>query len=197
MKSKGKKIGFIIAILVVVLSIGGYFGVKYLLDKDLEKQQKELQQIKEEYGFVEKENVTTSVAKFNTQVMDNNVSIPASIDASSAENERYYYALLEDIVLVVVPEKYTENRDEDIVKSVSIYFNKNSQNEEVALEYVKSLIRANANKELSEEEITKFMEEAKQLSVKEMAKNGSGITLGYIEDEERMEYYLNRVYEED
>ena len=61
-----KKIITIVCIIIIILAIGVYFAVDYFLDKDLEKQEQELQETIDEYGTVNEENVVTLVAKFNT-----------------------------------------------------------------------------------------------------------------------------------
>ena len=46
---KSKKIITIICIVIIILSICGYFVIDYILDKDIEKQQQELQEIINKY----------------------------------------------------------------------------------------------------------------------------------------------------
>lgn len=43
---------------MILLAVGGYFGVKNYINKDLENQKQELQETIKKYGYVEKENVT-------------------------------------------------------------------------------------------------------------------------------------------
>ena len=111
---KKSKIGIIILIIVIVVSVGTFFGVSYYLDKDLEKQEQELQNTKEEYGTVNEENVATLVAKFNTEVMDNGPQYPASDDYSVAENGVYWYALYEDINLLFTGDYNNKNMFFDV-----------------------------------------------------------------------------------
>ena len=135
---KKSKIGIIILIIVIVVSVGTFFGVSYYLDKDLEKQEQELQNTKEEYGTVNEENVATLVAKFNTEVMDNGPQYPASDDYSVAENGVYWYALYEDINLYIEPLNYTGDKEADIVDITAIHFPKDSEHANIALELAKN-----------------------------------------------------------
>ncbi len=115
----------IIGIALILLSIGIFVGVKIYLDKDLDKQKEELNKTFEKYGTVEKENVELSIAKFNTQVMDNNIGDPASYDYMTQDNNLYWFALLDGVNLYVKPESYTGNKGEDITKVITIHYSDN------------------------------------------------------------------------
>ena len=125
----------------------------------------DLAQSQNEYGSVEKENVETLVAKFNTEVMDNsspnNSSLnPAMDDYLTETNDQYWYGLIEGIFLVVVPEKYTGDKTADIVDYMIIHVDKSSNYESDAVPYAKHLIKANRN-DVTESEIATLLEEAK------------------------------------
>lgn len=193
---KKSKIGIIILIIVIVVSVGTFLGVSYYLDKDLEKQEQELQNTKEEYGTVNEENVATLVAKFNTEVMDNGPQYPASDDYSVAENGVYWYALYEDINLYIEPLNYTGDKEADIVDITAIHFPKDSEHANIALELAKNLIKAN-NSELTNEEINQLIAQAKEASKdKLVANNGKGITVALAENETTYEYQVVRIYNE-
>lgn len=70
----------IIGVVLILLSIGIFVEVKIYLDKDLDKQKENLNNTIEKYGTVEKETIEVSIAKFNTEVMDNNIGDPAIYD---------------------------------------------------------------------------------------------------------------------
>lgn len=181
----------IIGVALILLSIGIFAGVKIYIDKDLDKQKEELNKTFEKYGTVEKETVEVSVAKFNTEVMDNNIGDPASSDYMTQDNNLYWFALLDSVYLYVKPESYTGNKGEDITKVMTIQY---SDNEEIALKYVKALIKAN-NSELTDSDIEYLMNEAKNLSSdKKNANNGKGISVGYVESGEVTEYQVVRLY---
>lgn len=181
----------IIGIALILLSIGIFVGVKIYLDKDLDKQKEELNKTFEKYGTVEKENVELSIAKFNTQVMDNNIGDPASYDYMTQDNNLYWFALLDGVNLYVKPESYTGNKSKDITKVMTIHY---SDNEEIALNYVKALIKSN-NVNLTDNDVEYLMKEAKNLSSdKKNANNGKGISVGYVNSGEVTEYQVVRLY---
>lgn len=183
------KIISIICIIVIILSIGTYFTVKYFLDKDVEE-------LVNEYGTISKENVATLVSKFNTEVMNNGLEYPASDEYSYDENNIYWYGLYEDIYLYFEPLEYSGDKEKDIVDMTAINFPKDSENQDMALQFAKCLIKAN-NSELTETEIDELIEEAKRASKdKLVANNGKGITVAFAEGETTYEYQIVRLYEE-
>lgn len=193
---KKSKIAIIILIIIVVLIVGAYFGVSYFLDKDLEKQEQELQESVETLGTINEENVATLVAKFNTEVMDNGPQYPASDDYFAAENDLYWYVLYEDIYLYVEPVNYTGDKEADVVDMTAIHFSKDSEHADIALGLAKNLIKAN-NSELTNEEIDQLIAQAQEASKdKLVANNGKGITVALAENETNYEYQVVRIYNE-
>lgn len=193
---KKSKIAIIILIIIAILAVGIYFGVSYYLDKDIERQEQELQESVETLGTINEENVATLVAKFNTEVMDNGPQYPASDDYSVAENGVYWYALYEDINLYIEPLNYTGDKEADIVDITAIHFPKDSEHANIALELAKNLIKAN-NSELTNEEIDQLIAQAKEASKdKLVANNGKGITVALAENETTYEYQVVRIYNE-
>lgn len=181
----------IIGVALILLSIGIFVGVKTYLDKDLDKQKEELNKTFEKYGTVEKETVEVSIAKFNTEVMDNNIGDPASSDYMTQDNNLYWFALLDSVYLYVKSENYTGNKNKDITKVMTIHY---SDNEEIALKYVKALIKSN-NDALTDSDVDYLMKESKNLSSdKKQANNGKGISVGFVKNEEVTEYQITRLY---
>lgn len=186
----------IIIVVVIVLCIGGYFGIKYFLDKDLENQKQELQNTIDKYGTVEKESVSTIVHKFNTQLNSSEGLNYATDEYATVQDNLYWYGLYEDIYCYLKPVEFTNSKDKDVVDIATIHFSKNSKNEKTALEYVKYLMKAN-NPELTDNEIQTLMEDAKRLSPdRKKANNGKGISIGLLETEEVVEYQITRLYEQ-
>ena len=186
----------IICLVVIVLSIGGYFGVKYYLDKDLEKAEQELQKTIEKYGIVERESVKISVAKFNTEIMDDKgwELLPVSDNSMIVHENNYWYAIYEDISLLVIPEEFTNDNSKDITKEMVLYIPKDTKYMNEAMEYVKYLIKAN-NETITEEDATKLMNEAEELKKEQRsANNGTGIWVGIYEDDTHIEYQISRNY---
>ena len=120
----------IIWVALILLSIGIFVGVKIYLDKNLDKQKEELNNTIEKYGTVEKETVEVSIAKFNTEVMDNNIGDPASYDYMVEDNSLYWFGLFDSVNLYVKSENYTGNKDKDITDMIVIQY---SDNENIAL----------------------------------------------------------------
>lgn len=190
-----KKI-FIICIIFIVLSIGIYFSVNYLLNADLKKQEQELEDTIKKYGYVEKESVSIAIAKFNTEVMANGINFPANEDylLIDESNNLYWYGLYDDIYCYIKPLNFTKNKDDDIAEITAIYYDKNTKNEEMVIKYVKSLLKA-SNENLSVDDINYLINEAKKLSpTKNTSNNGKGIFVGYLEESDHNEYQIIRNY---
>ena len=194
---KKDKIITIVCIIIILVSIVGYFVVTYFLDKDIERQEQELQNTIEKYGFVNQESVDMLVAKFNTQVMDNNPSLnPASSDYLTIDDNKYWYSLFEGIYLVVVPQDFNNDSANEIVDYMFLFVDKGSQYESNAEEYVKYLIKAN-NENITDEEISTLLEKAKQLAPSsETSNNGKGISIAYIDNTDNIQYQVIRLYKE-
>ena len=192
---KKNSIIIIICIIVILVSIGGYFAVTYFLDKDIEEQEQELQNTIEKYGTVSQETVDVLVAKFNTQVMDNNSSLnPVSTDYLTIDDNKYWYGLYEGIYLVVVPQNFSNDPANEIVDYMFLFVDKGGQYENNAEEYVKYIIKAN-NENITDEEINNLLEEAKQLSTSgKTSNNGKGISIGYIDNVDNIQYQVIRLY---
>lgn len=181
----------IIGVVLILLSIGIFVGVKIYLDKDLDKQKENLNNTIEKYGTVEKETIEVSIAKFNTEVMDNNIGDPAIYDYMVEDNNLYWFALLDGVNLYVKSDDYTGNKDKDITDMMVIQY---SDNEEIALKYVKALIKSN-NDALTDADVDYLMKEAKTLANdKKKANNGKGISVGFVKNEEVTEYQIIRLY---
>ena len=157
-------------------------------------------QSQEKYGFVEKENVETLVAKFNTEVIDNSSPNDSSLNPAMDEyltevNDRYWYRLIEGIFLVVVPEEYTGDKAADIVGYMVIHADKFGKYESDAVSYAKHLIKANRN-DVTESEIATLLEEAKDKApTGRMAFNGNGISVGYLDEDDIYQYQVRRFFE--
>lgn len=156
--------------------------------------EKDLQETIDKYGYVEKETVETLVAKFNTEVMDNNGKLNlASDEYLTIDNNQYWYGLIEGIYLVVMPAEFNNDKSKDIVDSMTIYVQKDSEYESDVTNYVKYLLKANNNK-FSADEIDKLMNNAEEKVNKEKANNGKGISLGYNDNSDNYQYLVKRLY---
>ena len=186
----------IILLVLIILSVGIYFGVNYFLNKDIEKQQQQLDDMLAEYGTIEKENVNTAVAKFNTEIMNAGLENPAKEDANStSEDQLYWYMIGDGIYCYVKPEEYTGDVENDMVHTISVYYEIASGKQEKALEYFKLLIKSNKN-DFTDEQITELINKAEELKEeKQKAVNGSGVMVGIAETEDHIEYQVTRNYE--
>jgi len=182
-------------ILLFIILCGTIFlGLTGCGKDELKEAEKDLHEKQEKYGWVEKETVNTIIAKFNTEIMDGGLNTPAYDDYMTIEDDAYWFGLTEDVSYYLKPVEFTGNKENDILEMSAIYFNKDSYNEEAALKYVKSLIKAN-NYELTEEEINKLIKEAKELSSKKQtSNNGKGISVGFLEYDEQYIYQVIRLY---
>lgn len=190
---KKNKVLIIILIIVIIVSVGGYFTVKYFMNKDIENLEQELQETKELLGEVDEENVTDLVAKFNTEIMESRMEFPASEDYFTTYNNQYWYGMYDDINLVIIPEEFTGDMDKDIVNTMLIRIPKESENEEMASDYFENLIRAN-NNEITDEDVSYLIEEANIQKANGLnANNGKGIYVGVIEGDDHYEYQVIRI----
>jgi len=192
-KKKIIQIGIIIFVIVFVTIC---VAIVQFSKHNLEEAKKDLQETQEKYGWVEKESVDVLVAKFNTQVMDNDSSSlnPASTDYLTESNNEYWYGLIEGVYLVVVPEKYTGDKTTETVNYTLLYVDKTSKYESDAISYIKYLIKAN-NSEITDSEIDTLLEDAKtKINSGKTANNGKGISIGYTEKDEAYQYQVLRLY---
>lgn len=120
------------------------------------------QQEKPKEEFIEKETVSMLVAKFNKEVVDHNMEYPASEDYFQEADNAYWYGLFEDISLYLIPVTYTGNRDQDIVKEVGLFYDKESEYKEMAENYLYHLIKAN-DEDLESNDIEEIMRESKKI----------------------------------
>ncbi len=158
--------------------------------KDAEKN---MQETVDKYGSVEKETVETLVAKFNTEIMNNNGNLnPASDEYLTTENNQYWYGLVEGIYLVVTPIEFSDDKTKDIVDGMTIYVQKGSKYENDVINYVKYLVNANSE-EITADEINSLIDDAKQKVNKEKANNGKGISLGYNDNTDNYQYLVKRL----
>ena len=181
-----------------VLTILICLGVVTLLTgcgkSKVEEAKKDLQESQKKHGSVEKETVDVLVAKFNAEVVDNSSLNPASTDYLTESNNQYWYGLVEGIYLVVVPEKYTGNKETEIVDYMLLYVDKTSKYESDAISYIKYLIKAN-NDQITDSEIDTLLEEARtKLNSSKTANNGKGISISYAEKSETYQYQVLRLY---
>ena len=193
--NKKKIIGICVVIFVIVF-VAICIAIVQFSKKDLEEAKKGLEETQRKYGWVEKENIDVLVAKFNTQVMDNDSSSlnPASTDYLTESNNEYWYGLIEGVYLVVVPEKYTGDKSTEIVDYTLLYVDKTSKYESDAISYIKHLIKAN-NSNITDNEIDSLLQEAKVKSTSgETANNGKGISIGYIEKNDSYQFQVLRSY---
>ena len=194
MKEKSKKgMVTLILLIIVVLGIAIYFGVTYFLDRNIERLEKELEDAKNSIVYVEEENVNTSIAKFNTQIMDNGLNTPIGDNSIQKDGTNYVAAISsEGIYFYIKPVEYTGDLEKDISKDLSVFYRPES--EEKALEYVKYLIKAN-NDTISDEVIESMISNAEGRSKEGFAVNeNNGLLLSFDEDEEYKYYIVTRRY---
>lgn len=196
-KDRKEKIIITICIAIIILAVGTYFIVKVVTDHSIKQAQKELEDLKNSIGYLEKENVQTLIAKFNKEIMDSNMDYPITSNSLTIENDIYYYSFYDDIIFYVRPLNYTGNEEVDIVQDAGIFLPKDSDNQKIVLTYLNRLLKAN-NQEITDEEVTSLVEDAKKKASKnQSAYNGKGVKLSYYndEDDDYIEYIVTRNYQ--
>ncbi len=191
--NKKKIIGICVVIFVIVV-IAICIAIVQFSKHDLETAQKEYEQTVKKYGVVEKETVSTMIAKFNTEIMDGGINTPAYDDYLTIEDGSYWFGITENISYLLQPVEFTSDKDKDILAMSALYFHKENYNEEEAVKYVRCLIKSN-NYDLTDKEIDDLIKEAKEKSSKkETSNNGKGISIGFLEYENSYIYQVIRLY---
>lgn len=191
--NKKKIIGICVVIFVIIV-IAICIAIIQFSKHDLETVQKEYEQTVEKYGVVEKETVSTMIAKFNTEIMDGGINTPAYDEYLTIEDGSYWFGITENISYLLQPFEFTSDKDKDILAMSALYFHKENYNEEEAVKYVRCLIKSN-NYDLTDEEIDDLIKEAKEKSFKkETSNNGKGISIGFLEYENSYIYQVIRLY---
>lgn len=194
---KNKKMWTIIGVVAVIAIVVGCVVWYKTAENNFKEAEKDLQETIDKYGFVEEEYVDILVGKFNAEVVDNSSLNPASSDYMKNVDGTYSYGLISGIWLFVDPIEYKNDASKEIVDYMTIYVKKSSEYTNDGLEYVKHLIKAN-NSEITDAEIDNLMKDAKDKALAggdDIAYNGSGIMVGYVEDDESFQYQVHRFYE--
>jgi hypothetical protein len=118
--------------------------------------------------------VSSLITKLNDNLKSSKIEYFASEENLLKEDDSYWYGLHEDIVLHLLPLKYTGEVDKDIVLESGIFYDKDSKNSELASKYIVNLIKSNAL-ELTDEEIDEIIKQAKEIGKDNInSKNGKG-----------------------
>lgn len=191
----GNKKLTIIGIIVVLLVVIGAISLKFVLNKDLEKQKEDLNETVEKYGSVEKETIQNIVAKFNALVVDNSSLNPASEDyLTKEEDNTYWYGLEQGLYLMFEPVEYKGDKTKEVTEYMLLYIDNTYTDENKVLEYAKYLIKAN-NNEITDDEASKLVSDAKSLAdSKKTANNAKGISVGFFKGEAHTEIQVMRLY---
>lgn len=184
-----KKLIFIILMCGVIV-----FGITGCGKSNLNDTKNDLEESQNKYGFVQEETVDVLVAKFNTEVLNNTSLNKASLDYLTVSNNQYWYGLYEGVSLVVVPKKFTGNKETEIVDYMLIFVQKNSEYEKNVIDYTKYLIKSN-NSSITDEEIDELIKDAKEKSTSgKTSNNGKGISVGYLDNNDTYQYQVLRFY---
>lgn len=158
--------------------------------------EKENNGVVNKYGTVPEITVFDMIDKFNVEISNNEGQYFANNDYMIAENGLYWYGIYEGITCYVKPVTFNDDINTDIAATIAIRYDVNSNDEEMALDYIKYLIKAN-NASLSDTEITELMTKAKeQASEGKTANNGKGISVGVLVTDEVIEYQVIRIHDE-
>ena len=181
-KSKGIIIGNIIVIVaIILLTVGLYFF------KNREP----------EVIYLDEITISTIVEDFNKQLESSKIDSLALEDNLIKEDEFYWYGLYEDVVLHIVPIKYSEDLTKDIVLETGIFYDKDSANEELAMKYLANLIKAN-DSNLTDEQVSEIIKQAKELGKNNVnTQKGTGyadygMIVTYWDNEDNYHYSIER-----
>lgn len=181
-------------IFTIIFAVVMVFGLTGCAKKELEEANNDLEATYQKYGTVEKESVNTLVAKLNTEILESELNTLARDDSVFVQDDVYWYALTASISFYLKPVEFTNDVEKDIVDVNALYLKKDEYNEDTALKYVRNLIKAN-NYDLTEEEITSLISEAKEKSSEgKTSNNGKGVSIGYLDKEDYYEYQVIRLY---
>lgn len=151
--------------------------------------------IEGETTYIEEETVQILTAKFNTEIIENGSETPVYDENLTISNDTYLYNLFEDINYYVEPIEFNDDIETDIAKSSVIFYPVNSEFEEVAVSYVKHLIKAN-NIDISDSEVDEALKQAQKLSEDELGYDGkNGLLISHYEKDNNKYYKITRVYE--
>ena len=181
-KSKGIIIGIIAVSVAIILLLVGIFILRNKKPKAV---------------YLEEISISTFVDNFNKKITSSNIEYLASEDYLIKEDEFYWYGLYEDVVLHIVPIKYSGDLTKDIVLETGIFFDKGSANEELAMNYLANLIKTNDSK-LTDEQVNEIIKQAKELGKDNVnTKNGTGyanygLVVTYWDNEDNYHYSIER-----
>lgn len=181
-KSKGIIIGIIAVSVAIILLLVGIFILRNKKPKAV---------------YLEEISISTFVDNFNKKITSSNIEYLASEDYLIKEGEFYWYGLYEDVVLHIVPIKYSGDLTKDIVLETGIFFDKGSANEELAMNYLANLIKTNDSK-LTDEQVNEIIKQAKELGKDNVnTKNGTGyanygLVVTYWDNEDNYHYSIER-----
>ena len=181
-KSKGIIIGIIAVSVAIILLLVGIFILRNKKPKAV---------------YLEEISISTFVDNLNKKITSSNIEYLASEDYLIKEDEFYWYGLYEDVVLHIVPIKYSGDLTKDIVLETGIFFDKGSANEELAMNYLANLIKTNDSK-LTDEQVNEIIKQAKELGKDNVnTKNGTGyanygLVVTYWDNEDNYHYSIER-----
>lgn len=193
-KEKIIKIIAIIFALLALLSVIGAFAAKDYLDN---KQKIKEQNNQPTINYASKITVQNIIDKLNTEITAGNQTYLINNDNLTIENGIYYYVVYEDVGFYVIPENFTENLQEETVKTTTIFYKIDSKNQELAQNYVKFLIKANLPS-LTDEEIKSLMTKAIESSkLSQVADENNGLYISYDERDNNVFYIITRNYQKE
>lgn len=181
-KSKGIIIGIIAVSVAIILLLVGIFILRNKKPKAV---------------YLEEISISTFVDNFNKKITSSNIEYLASEDYLIKEDEFYWYGLYEDVVLHIVPIKYSGDLTKDTILETGIFFDKGSANEELAMNYLANLIKTNDSK-LTDEQVNEIIKQAKELGKDNVnKKNGTGyanygLVVTYWDNEDNYHYSIER-----
>lgn len=187
MKKKDKIIS-IVCTIIIVLSLFGYLTINYFLNKDIKKEQDKLDNI----VYSDQIYINDFITEFNSKIIDNNL-VTLSTNYT-LDNDIYYYNLYEDITLYIKPIEYLEDQNKEIVYEVGIFYPKDTEYENMVIEYFKYLIIVN-NSTIGNNLSLDLINKADNLSQQNKSLDeNNGLIIKISKNDKYKEYQIKRLY---
>lgn len=149
------------------------------------------------FGTVEPLTVFDAIDRFNVELSEHEANYYADNEYMIAQDGLYWYRIFDDITCYVKPVEFSDDMEKDIAETIAIRYAVDSKNEQMALDYIQYLIKAN-NADITDDEISTLMSKAKEQAPDgKTAYNGKGITVGVLVTEDVIEYQIVRIYEDE
>lgn len=146
------------------------------------------------HGYVKPVTIDYIIAKYNKAIKKEAKLIPLQQEMIIVEKETYWYRIKNGLIYEVRPLQFTNNLKKDILKSITIYVQQDTNNDQIAQLGFEYLLRVN-NPELSDDDLkTLFNKVHQKDNFGTPVSIGKGILVEYNENQGYHKYCLIRNY---